>query len=68
IVEIDESKFGRRKYYKGHKVEVICVLSIVQRTLKRRIILIPLNNRNPQTLINIIKKHVYPESFIYTDC
>ncbi|KCZ80204.1 hypothetical protein H312_02384, partial [Anncaliia algerae PRA339] len=61
-------KFGRRKYYRGHKVEGVWVLGMVERTLRRRIILISLENRKSQTLINIIKKYVHPESFIYTDC
>ncbi|KCZ82055.1 hypothetical protein H312_00537 [Anncaliia algerae PRA339] len=41
---------------------------MVERTSKRRIILIPLENRKSQRSINIIKKYIHPESFIYTDC
>lgn len=67
IVEIDESKFGRRKYYRGHKVEGVWVLGLVERTDKRRIILIPVKDRKSTTLIEIIKKYVHPESIIYTD-
>ncbi|KCZ78735.1 hypothetical protein H311_00226 [Anncaliia algerae PRA109] len=39
IVEIDESKFGRRKYHRGHKVEGVWVLGMVERTTSRKILL-----------------------------
>jgi hypothetical protein len=32
IVEIDESKLGKRKYHRGHRVEVVWVLRMVERT------------------------------------
>jgi hypothetical protein len=25
VVEVDESKFGKRKYHRGHRVEVVCM-------------------------------------------
>ncbi|KCZ77487.1 hypothetical protein H311_01499 [Anncaliia algerae PRA109] len=68
IVEIDESKFGRRKYHRGHKVEGVWVLGMVERTPSRKILLIPVPNRNAETLINIIKRHVHSDSIIFTDC
>ena len=68
IVEIDETKFGRRKYYRGHRVDGIWVLGMVERTPKRRIVFIPVPDRKSDTLLKIIKKYVHPESLIYTDC
>ena len=35
IVEIDESKFGRRKYNRGHRVEGVWVVGAVERINKR---------------------------------
>ena len=32
VVEIDESKFGKWKYSRGHKVDDVWVLEIVERT------------------------------------
>jgi hypothetical protein len=34
IVEVDESKFGKRKYNRGHGVDGVWVLGMVERTLK----------------------------------
>lgn len=36
IVEVDESKFGKRKYNKGHKVPGVWVFGGVERTLERK--------------------------------
>ncbi len=35
IVELDESKFGKRKYHRGHRVEGVWILGGVERTEKR---------------------------------
>ncbi|KRH92365.1 putative transposable element, partial [Pseudoloma neurophilia] len=67
IVEIDESKFGKRKYNRGHRVEGQWVLGIVERTEKRRIILIPVERRDSKTLTDIKRKYVHPLSIILTD-
>ena len=32
IIEVDESKFGKWKYSRGHKVDDVWVLEIVERT------------------------------------
>jgi hypothetical protein len=40
IVEIDESKFGKRKFHRGHHVEGVWVLGGVKRTKERRVFLV----------------------------
>jgi transposase-like protein len=68
IVEIDESKFGKRKYQRGHHVEGVWIVGGVERTTERRIFLVKVENRNTKTLTDIIEKHVLPGSIIITDC
>ncbi|KRH94042.1 putative transposable element [Pseudoloma neurophilia] len=67
IVEIDESKFSKRKYNRRHRVEGQWVLGLVERTKERKMILIPVKKRDSVTLLQIIKKYVHPQSVIYTD-
>jgi transposase-like protein len=43
------------------------VLGLVERSVLKRIKLITLNNRSKDTLINLIKQHVKPDTIIYTD-
>ncbi|KCZ80452.1 hypothetical protein H312_02128 [Anncaliia algerae PRA339] len=45
IVEIDESKFGKVKYHKGHRVEGVWVFGMTERTAKRRIVVLPVPDR-----------------------
>ena len=45
-VEIDESKFGRRKYNRGKRVEGVWVIGAVERAPERRIAMIPVTSRD----------------------
>ncbi len=45
IVEIDESKFEKVKYHRGHRADEVWVLGMVERILEKRIILIPIEYR-----------------------
>jgi len=66
IIEIDESKFGKRKYNRGHAVEGIWVLGMVDR-VTRKIYLCQVEKRNTETLQEAIQSHVHEDSIIYTD-
>ena len=68
IVEIDESKFGKRKYHRGHRVDGVWVLGFVERTPKKKIMFVPLQNRKKETLTAMICRFVKPGSIIYSDC
>jgi len=50
IVELDESKFGKRKYNRGHRVEGSWVVGGVEKTERRRLFLTTVPNRNATTL------------------
>ncbi|KAG0440328.1 hypothetical protein DMUE_1822 [Dictyocoela muelleri] len=68
IVEIDESKFGKIKYHRGHRVEDVWVLGMVERFGDRIIILVPIENKNAATLTKLIYKYIKPRSIINSDC
>lgn len=67
IVEIDESKMGKRKYHRGHRVEGVWVVGGVERTSERKIFAESVENRSRDTLMDIISRHVKPGSIIHTD-
>ena len=68
VVEIDESKFGKVKYNRGHRVDGVWVLGMVEKTPERRIILVPVKDRKANTLIPLLKKYINSESDIHSDC
>ena len=65
-VEIDESKFGRRKYNKGRIVEGQWVLGGICRE-SRECFLVPVSDRSSDTLIPIILERVEKGTIIITD-
>ena len=67
-VEIDESKFGKRKYHRGHKVEGQWVFGGRKKYNKHKIFMIPVHNRKATTLLPLIKKWIAPGSIIHSDC
>jgi IS1 family transposase len=67
-VEIDETKLGKRKYNRGHRVEGVWVLVGVERTAERKVFLRTLPDRTKQTLSDMIQRHVLHGSTIITDC
>ena len=56
IVELDETKMGKRKYHRGHKVEGVWVVCGVERTKEKKYFAIDVENRNSETLEAIISK------------
>lgn len=67
IVEIDESKFGRRKHHRGHSVEGQWVFGGYERETGR-CFMVPVENRNATTLLAIIKEWIKPGTTIISDC
>ena len=66
IVEIDESKFGKRKYNRGHRVEGVWVVGAVER-INKRIVLRYVEKRGGYTLTTSCKKYIKKETTIYSD-
>lgn len=67
IVEIDESKFGKRKYNRGHRVEGVWVIGGVERSAQRLMFAEVVERRDAVTLMEVISRHVASGSIVYTD-
>jgi hypothetical protein len=67
VVEIDESKFGKRKYNRGHRVEGSWVVGAVELTEQRRLFLETVQDRSAPTLTALIQRHVAVGSIIHSD-
>jgi len=69
IVQIDESKVGKRKYNRGRLVEGHWVFGAIDMdTDELRIIVCPGNKRDWATLGPIIQQHIKPGTIIMSDC
>ena len=67
-VEIDESKFGKCKYYRGHRVEGQWVFGGREKYNKKKVFMVPVHNRKQNTLLPIISRWIKPGSIIHSDC
>jgi transposase-like protein len=65
-VEIDESKFGKRKYHRGRKVDGQWVLGFIERE-SGRVVLQAVETRDKATLLPIIKRWIKPGTTIISD-
>ena len=68
IVEIDESKFAKRKYNRGGDRKLGWVFGGREKENKRNCFAVAVPDRSADTLIPIIQKYVAPGSTIYSDC
>ncbi|OBZ81262.1 hypothetical protein A0J61_10689 [Choanephora cucurbitarum] len=67
-LEIDKSKFGTRKHFRGHYVGGVWVVGGVKRTPQRRCFLVVVPDCSARTLLSIIEEFVLPGSTVHTDC
>ena len=65
-VEIDESKFGRRKYHRGHPVKGQWVFGGVERE-SGRTFLVAVPDRTADTLVAIIRDWIEPGTSVISD-
>ena len=66
-VEIDESKFGKRKFWRGHRVEGVWVFDALKRETGR-VFMQTVEKRDAQTLIPLLEKWVLPKTTVISDC
>jgi len=67
VVEIDESKFGKRKCNRGCRVRANWVIGMVERTEQRRCVMVVVEKRDQSVCTAVVKKHVKPGSMIFSD-
>lgn len=68
VVEIDETKIGKRKYNRGRLQEGTWILGMLERQSGNiRLIKCPLNKRDQKTLFELIIENVEPNTTIMTD-
>ncbi|XP_011858202.1 PREDICTED: uncharacterized protein LOC105555769 [Vollenhovia emeryi] len=67
IVEIDEAKFGKRKYNCGRIIKGKWVFGGFERET-RKIFLVPVPDRTEKTLLAFIKEWILPGTTIISDC
>ena len=67
-MEIDESKFRKHKYYRGHKVDGQLFFGGREKYNKSKIFMVPVNKRDAKTLLPIITKWIAMGSIIHSNC
>ena len=66
-MEIDESKFGKRKFNRGRRVDGVWVLGGIDRTTRETFFKV-VPDRSAATMLPIIIANVHPETTIMSDC
>ena len=66
-MQIDESKFEKRKYHRGHDVEGQWVFGGIEED-SRGCFLVAVERRYEATLLPIIQKRIEPGTIIVSDC
>ncbi|KCZ77089.1 hypothetical protein H311_01905, partial [Anncaliia algerae PRA109] len=67
MVQLDESKFGKRKYNRGNRVEEEWIFAEVEVTEERKCFAVIVEKRDAETLNDILLKHFISGSIVITD-
>ena len=67
LVQIDESKIGKRKYHRGHVVEGQWVFGGIEEE-SRKCFIVTVEDRSEATLLQVIKDWIEPGTTIVSDC
>jgi hypothetical protein len=57
-VQIDETKLGKRKYHRGHRVEGAWVVCGIEKTVDKRAFCVHVEKRDAPTLEKVILDNV----------
>lgn len=68
IVQIDEAKFGRRKYYHGHRIDGHWLFGMIEDGSSNfRLEICPDNKRTAEALLSLIQRYVAAGMTVHTD-
>ncbi len=67
-VQIDESKFGKRKFNRGRRVDGQWVFGGREANDRRKMFMVPVDKRDSATLVPIIKRWILAGSVVVSDC
>ena len=67
LVQIDESKIGKRKYHHGHVVAGQWVFGGIEQD-SRKCFTATVEDRTEETLLELIKQWIEPGTTIVSDC
>lgn len=67
IVEIDEAKFGKRKYHRGRVIDGQWFFGGFERE-SHEMFVIAVPNRSSETLLHAIKENILPGTTVMSDC
>lgn len=68
IVEVDESKFGKRKYNRGHHIEGAWAIGGIERTEQGRFFSEVVTKRDSETICDVLSRHISSGTILHTDC
>ncbi|XP_068086186.1 uncharacterized protein [Anabrus simplex] len=67
VVEIDENEFGKSRYHKGRHTEAQWVIGGVERDNHKNFFVVPMEKRDKETLLSVIKGWILPGTVIVSD-
>jgi hypothetical protein len=67
IVQVDETKLGKRKYERGHRVAGAWVIVGVEMTDQRRMFAEVVGDRSAETIEDVLERHLSEGSILQTD-
>jgi transposase-like protein len=65
---VDESKFGKRKYNRGRRIEGAWVIGGVERSAEKKFFVEVVERRDSMTILDVLSRHIIPGSIVHTDC
>ena len=67
IVQVDETKLGKRKFHRGHRVEGVWVVCGIEMKTDGRAFCVQVEKRDAETLEGVVRENVAEGSEVWTD-